>query len=601
MENRNYITRYSERCVGDDFQVIVDVVPPVNIPCDDKRSQAMLDMLSSIDSQKRAVDGRIAELNADIDRLTSTADGFDYALAAVTGVICGIIDITFVGEFDLDGALEKAKSSDAYKKVDQFVMDKAIKVKVDRRVSDKVAKELAKGNKMSRKEIKNFRKFITKRITESMSNEVNLDAQNSTRNAMAKAISILEEKFKLPLDNAYDGVKGLNSVRHHLDDYAHRPTLLGLVAAICGTFFRFALFSDKKNHLHFRFERIDFKDWLRIISPLLISGILIWLLYMAQKKQKEITDSDLPAVIKYLVLSVAASPAMIQIIKVVQNWVNHLASDMAGSASSARKGKMGMGIPGFMLSSLKQFSVFLPMGEKSREALATCLNDLYEKDHLDLRAELGMAPDILKHLGKQAVPVILGQVVVRSFYFIRHLVSELSDGRKLDDVNWKNVIPFNNRTIARMITVESSVFSAIDIGQAVCCGMKDGGPQNPLFWKDLILNINFVGIGNCAIAVAVDAKMGIRRQQLINERLADKNKSLAFQSAELCVYQSDMWNSAENAAEALFGMVKTAKVSAAYMDSSISRMNAKWSSCEHALREIHESDPDFFNEAFGDL
>ena len=41
---------------------------------------------------------------ADIERLTNQADGVDYAIAVSSGIIAGLIDIFFVGEWDFKNA-----------------------------------------------------------------------------------------------------------------------------------------------------------------------------------------------------------------------------------------------------------------------------------------------------------------------------------------------------------------------------------------------------------------------------------------------------------------------------------------------------------------
>ena len=80
----------------------------------------------------------------------------------------------------------------------------------------------------------------------------------------------------------------------------------------------------------------------------------------------------------------------------------------------------------------------------------------------DLRTEIGIAI----FAGKQAIPVLLNQCAVRSFYFVRRLAQDfsekqipsLSDMKRLDA---KRFLPFNNRTITHMITISTGVFSVV--------------------------------------------------------------------------------------------------------------------------------------------
>ena len=86
----------------------------------------------------------------------------------------------------------------------------------------------------------------------------------------------------------------------------------------------------------------------------------------------------------------------------------------------------------------------------------------------DLRGELGVAVEI----GKQAVPVIANECIVRAFYFLRHLAMEMRarNVRSLSDmenIEWQMVRPTNNPTLARMLTISTGVFTTLDIGEAV--------------------------------------------------------------------------------------------------------------------------------------
>ena len=62
------------------------------------------------------LDEVIFDLDSKLDLLSSRADKFDYLLAIASGLICGLLDIIWVGDFDL--ASGRGLASD---KVDIFV------------------------------------------------------------------------------------------------------------------------------------------------------------------------------------------------------------------------------------------------------------------------------------------------------------------------------------------------------------------------------------------------------------------------------------------------------------------------------------------------
>ena len=249
-----------------------------------------------------------------------------------------------------------------------------------------------------------------------------------------------------------------------------------------------------------------------------------------------------------------------------------------------------MGIPGFFVSILKETSSIPPL---NLTGLPKLVDDIYTKNRFDMRHELAA----FKELGRQAIPVLIGEFVVRLFYFIRHLLVELFDGRTLKDINWKNVIPFNNRTIARMITVESGTFTAIDIADAaIRSAIKNGSPYNPLFWKDIILRVNFVGVGRFSIAVATDVSMGVKRDKLIKRRLQLNNKQLELQGVSLAYAHAGIWEEAKDSAEAIIHMEETATQAIQASVNSLKNIICSFDVISATVGDLAKDDPEFGNE-----
>ena len=73
-----------------------------------------------IGSSEFDFDKIIFDLNSQIDLLSSQTDSLDYIVAIASGIVCGILDILWVGEFDL--AHGRSIASD---KVDSFVKNTA--------------------------------------------------------------------------------------------------------------------------------------------------------------------------------------------------------------------------------------------------------------------------------------------------------------------------------------------------------------------------------------------------------------------------------------------------------------------------------------------
>ena len=126
------------------------------------------------------LDAVIYDLDKQIELLSSQADKLDYLVAVASGILCGMLDILWVGDFSIKKGRNLASD-----KVDGFVK--------------KTANILGyKGD----------------------------DTQG--------AVKFLEEKFPIPSDgNTPDFGGGL---QHHLRDFGHHPTLAGLIFSLLTQF-----------------------------------------------------------------------------------------------------------------------------------------------------------------------------------------------------------------------------------------------------------------------------------------------------------------------------------------------------------------------------
>ena len=289
-----------------------------------------------ISVEANELESTIFDLNSKIEMLSSKVDKWDCLVALGSGIVCGIIDMFWVGEFSL------AEGRDiSSQKVDEIV------------------KKISKMMGCESDDIKNCVKF-------------------------------LEDKFPIPSDgNTPDFGGGL---QHHLRDFAHHPTIVGLVFSLLTQFTYKSYGTDVSGN----FITVDVSQRSRIFigentSSKIINGTLVWFF--------------------------------------------HLISDIAGSGSTAGLSG-GTGIPGPILSMAKEISVlpFFKNLKKDGISISVLLSKLFNgtllADHdekgkiikdsvvkLDLRGEMGIAIE----LGKQAIPVIANEFIVRTFYIIRQL------------------------------------------------------------------------------------------------------------------------------------------------------------------------------------
>lgn len=490
----------------EDFSVYAELCHGIPITATDRLLECP--KMDQFQEDFEVLEEELSDIDKKIHKYTNYADSVDYSVSAICGIVCGMIDCFIIGEFNFQETL-----SDVNTQINNAVKNKAKNIQIDQAINDAIKKAKSRaskrGAKLSDSEIKELIDKIKNNIENHWTTES--DAIDGLRKSIAK----LERFFKIPSDNLFKGVQGMNPASHHLDDMAHHPTLLGLVAAIVGQILKLGIFVDKDGKWHIKFKEWESKEeCIKTLAPILISGICLWLLYVARKKNKE-SWNELPKPIKGLVIIISQTPALKSILKIISNWEGHLMSDIAGSKSTPGE---GMGIPGIFLSLLYEISSVPPL---NITPLHTVLNDIYTNNRFDFRKECA----VLAILGKQAIPVICGDIIVRCFYFIRRLHGELSrypslKSVKWGEIKWSEVIPFDNRTVTRLLAIESATFEVIDLSSALFKSFAEGGsPENPAFWTTLAKNVNYVGAGKLMFHVGDDLFMQIKLEGLKTQRL----------------------------------------------------------------------------------
>lgn len=388
----------------------------------------------------------IYELDKQIDMLESHADTLDYLVAACSGLLCGALDVLWVGEFDLSRG--RAASSEA------------------------------------------INGLVTR-----IARAVGCDG-----NDLQGAVRFLEKLAPIPSDASTSDFGG--GLQHHLRDFAHHPTLAGLAFSLL------TQFTGK-------------------VYGVNTAGAFLVL--------------DVPERALGLIGDTVPEKMLFGTLR----WFLHLASDMAGSSSTAGLSG-GTGIPGPLLSLVKELSATplfrnVSVGDVPLpELLSKLFNGTLLAEHdasghiikdtqlrFDLRGELGA----LSELGRQAIPVIANECIVRGFYLLRHLASEIArvHPRTLGDmrgISWKDVKPFGNPTVDRMLTIATGVFTGVDVAAAA---------TSETWW----LSVNYVGVCRFAVAVGKDVSWSLKARDL--KRIRDAYEAIranTFTKEDNAVYDS---------------------------------------------------------------
>ena len=332
---------------------------------------------------------------------------------------------------------------------------------------------------------------------------------------------------------------------------------------MCSVFeqvFHYAFFVDKDGE-HFFFKTESGIDH-NFIGTIVLSGLFSWIANIIQDNMSEKLDINIPKPIRKLINLIQFTPSIVKVLKMTDLWWGHLVSDMAGTSSSAKRGNTGMGIPGPFVSFIQTLGVLNPK-------MAHVADEMFASDkRIDMRQELTYIKGFTKELGKQTVPLIVNETLVRGFYFIRHLVLELQEKQELEEVDWANVIPLGNRTVERMITISTGVFTGIDALDAIVEGAINSKGSWAGFMKNTVLRLNFVGIGRFTVALGNDFYKGYQLSKKNDEVYLLRCKQLYLLNAKVFYKDQQVWQLAENVDESmseLFTLLSTTLVQSSNM------------------------------------
>lgn len=297
------------------------------------------------------------------------------------------------------------------------------------------------------------------------------------------AIQFLEDGYPIAADDLTNNFGG--GKQHHLRDFSHHPTIVGLIFSMLTQFTGYGYGTD-------------------------VDGNFV---------SVEITKTD----------CIGAS-FVDKIYMGAISWIFHMVSDMAGSSSSVAKQSDGTGIPGPLMSFLKEISAIPAIkniagkDEKGRNRFSVECSKLFNGTLLgghdengkvindavlkfDLRTEIGITNEVLK--SKQYLPVVINEIIVRSFYSIRRFMEQLQKVDSMDQIDMRRVLPFNSIPLKHMLTISTVTFSAIDISSAgIKAALKNKNNKSG-FVLDFMQNINYIGTGRMMISLGGEAGRGL--------------------------------------------------------------------------------------------
>jgi hypothetical protein len=198
------------------------------------------------------------------------------------------------------------------------------------------------------------------------------------------------------------------------------------------------------------------------------------------------------------------------------NWVFNYLTDIKESDTSA-----AVGIPAPIVSLLKEIAnlpivedVYQKYKDKADEKFYAWLSELFHdvSDTGLLKFDLAEQMKYTSALKKDLLPIVVNECIVRSFYFVSRLKNELvykqiDSIEKLQLLDPKEFLPYNSRTLTRMLTIATGTFCAIDAASAAAAvAVKKLKNNDTDFVYEFITRINIAGLERFGLSLTADAK-----------------------------------------------------------------------------------------------
>ena len=539
--------------------------------------------LADIDSSILDYENQLSDITSQIDFYTSHVDKLDIIVSTCSGILTATLDAIWK-EIRLKNAF--GGSSEGKDLLDLFNAEGS-------NVINDFIEKLG--------DSENLQKAVEKSVESGNSKTSNTEIKDKTLQGL---IVYLEDRFNIPGDSLTAIFGGSN--QHHLRDFSHHPSLIGLVFSFITQFTMKCYGTDTKgNFISVPLEFIEGKEG-RIAKR--VNGKDVEIKIIGENIGEKITFAT-------------------------TIWFFHLVSDMAGSRQTPGA---GMGLPGPIMSLAKEISalpIFKKVDENGNKQFSVWLSKLYngtllatrdengkiiEKRKVDMRTEAG----ILSELKDQAIPVLLNEFIVRGFYFVRRFVAEIKQNeihsfKDLSKINAEAVVPVKNRTIIRMLTVSTGAFTATNLAAAATVGATKSGGTLPAFAAQMVLRINFVGVGRFAVAIKSDVSGAISKSKLENEKLVVENKLLSLTCSKVYYLnakalselnkadskltdvfdeQNNMWTQAKEVNKAIFELMAVIEASLAEIFESCEDIEKSMDSIVKNVNRIDEANPGFKDE-----
>ncbi len=246
----------------------------------------------------------------------------------------------------------------------------------------------------------------------------------------------------------------------------------------------------------------DNKTVIAVVS--IIVGILKWLSTSRESDEQSEGKFRLIGRVRELVQS---SPRFMMIMDMIERWQKQLPNELK---EKEEKEGVHPGIPDVFMSFFSMLAIAPGMSETG---LPEAMHTFKEAKRLGINKI-----PIVESLTKQALPVVVNEILVRTFYFATRLAVELKNTEDIKAINWENVLPFGNRNIDRLLMLASITLNVADTADAAIRAALDSRGDFIAFSVKFVTRFNFVAAGRAAIAVIKDCSDEKMERELLHEK-----------------------------------------------------------------------------------
>ena len=212
---------------------------------------------------------------------------------------------------------------------------------------------------------------------------------------------------------------------------------------------------------------------------------------------------------------IRTAPAFSKIVDAIEKWQRQLLNEMRTIKNDPEP---GMSVDKVFASFMNMLAAEPALNSPMLKKAVKFAQDAKRRGITDI--------PIVKMLNRQAFPVLINEILVRTFYFAAGLARELKGTEEVNELDWSKVLPFGNRTIDRMLTVSSMTLSIADTADAAIHAAIDSGGNSALFAVKFITRFNYVAAGRSAFAVVKEISYEKQQADLIHmKRLLTEAKT----------------------------------------------------------------------------